>query len=130
MLLFGAPKSTLGCSFCLQNNSIPWMGSKMLLDSSTLAFKSHLNAHALPFCGPNSLKPHFSLGKLMYHCASLVPLLLQIGSKIMFLLIHSPPSGAHFAHKPIVFHGWGAKASGFVYFSHQLPLECTCTAVL
>ena len=52
------PKSTLGCSFCLQNNSIPWMGSEMPLDSSTLAFKSHLNAHALPICGPNYLEPH------------------------------------------------------------------------
>ena len=57
-LVSADPKSTLGCSFCLKNNSIPWMGSKLPLDSSTLAFKSHLNAHALPICGPNSLKPH------------------------------------------------------------------------
>ena len=78
-------------------------------DSSTLAFKSHLNAHTVLICGPNSLKPHFSLGKLMYRCASLVLLLLQIGSKVMFLLIQRPPSGAHFVWKAIVFHGLGAK---------------------
>ena len=95
-LVAADPKSNLVCSFCVQNNSIPWMGSKMPLDSSTLACKSHLNAHALPISGPNSLKPHTSLGKLMYHCASLVPLVLQMGSKILFLLIQNPPSGAHF----------------------------------
>ena len=61
--LVSDPKSTLGCSFCLQNNSIPWMGSKMPLESPTLAPKSHSNAHALRICGPNSLKPHSFLWK-------------------------------------------------------------------
>ena len=61
-LVSGCPKSAIGCSFALENGRIPCIGTNMPLDSSTLAFQTHLNAHALPFCGPNFLKPHFSLG--------------------------------------------------------------------
>ena len=57
-LISDAPKCTLRCTCCLQSNSMLWMGSKMPLESPTLALKSHSNAHALPICGPNSLKPH------------------------------------------------------------------------
>jgi len=74
------------------------------MDSSTLAFKSHLNAHALPICGPNSLKPHLPSGKLMYRYASLVLRVLQMGFKIMFLKVQSLPSGAHLLRKTIEFH--------------------------
>ena len=52
-----AQECTLGSTFCLQSNSILWMGNKMPLESPTLALKSHSNAHALPICGPNPLKP-------------------------------------------------------------------------
>ena len=99
MHMQGSSKTHPGCSFASENSSNPRMGSNMPLDSSTLAFKSHLNAHELPFCGPNSLKSHFSLGKLMYRCAFLMLRVLKMGSNIL-------------------------------YFSVQIPLECTCTAVI
>ena len=47
-LICRGPQSTLGCSFGLENNSNPRMGCHMPLDSSTLPFKSDLNAHAMP----------------------------------------------------------------------------------
>ena len=84
------------CSSCLQNNSIPWMGSKMPLDSSTLAIKSHLNAHALPICTPSSVTPYFSDGKLMYRFASLQPRVPEMSVSISFPVVQNPPSGAHF----------------------------------
>ena len=62
-LVSADPNATLGCSIWLENNSIPWMGSKISLESPTLALKFHSNAHALPICCPNSLKPHSFLRK-------------------------------------------------------------------
>ena len=62
-LALGLPNPPLGAHFPLKTNIIPWMGSNMPLESSTLAFKSHSNAHALQICGPNHLKPNFFLGK-------------------------------------------------------------------
>ena len=64
------------------------MGSKTPSDSFTLGFKSYLNAHVLPVCGPDSLIPHFSLGKLMYRCVSLVLWVLKMGSKILYFSLH------------------------------------------
>ena len=81
----------------------------MPLESFTLGLKSHLNARALPICGPHSLKSHFSQEKLRYRRESMEPRVLQMGSKILFLLIQMPPSGAQFGWKTIVFDGWGAK---------------------
>ena len=97
-------KASLGCSFGLENSRIPRIGSNMLLDSSTLAFKSHLNAHTLPFCSPKSLKPLFSVGKPMHRCAFLVHRVLQRSSKVLFLGVQSLPSGAHLLWKTIEFH--------------------------
>ena len=62
-LISDALKCTLGCTCCLQSNRILWMGSKMPLESPTLALKSNSNAHALPICGPNSLQPNSFLRK-------------------------------------------------------------------
>ena len=72
------------------------MGSNMPLDSSTSALKSHLNAHAMPICGPNPWKPYLSHGKLMHHRASLEPRVLQMcsSSSFSFPVVPKPSSGA------------------------------------
>ena len=62
----------------------------MPLDSFALAFKSDLNAHVLSACGPDSLIPHFSLGKLMYRCVSFVLWVLKMGSKILYFSLQIP----------------------------------------
>ena len=73
-LISDAPKCTLGSTFCLQSNSILWMGSKMPLESPTLALKSHSNALALPICGPKSLKPQsFDALLLLFAGPGLIP---------------------------------------------------------
>ena len=109
--------------FRLKTNIIPWMASNLPLESSTLAFKSHLNAHALPTCGPNLLKPHFFLrGKLMYHCASLEPREPEMSFHISFPVIPTPPSAGRFRKEPIAILGWGAicplESSTLAFKSH------------
>ena len=70
----------------------------MPLESSTSAFKSHLNAHALPIRGPSFVKPYFYDGKLMYRCASLGPRVPEMSVNIPSSVIQNPQSGAHFLY--------------------------------
>ena len=107
-LWIGLPNQPLGVHFPLETNINPWMGSNMALESSTLAFKSHLNAHAMPACCPNLLKPLFYSGKLMYHCASVGPREPEMSFHISFPVVLYPPSAANLRRETTAIRRWGA----------------------
>ena len=85
-LSLGLQNPPSGAHFRLKTNIIPWMGSNMPFESSTLAFKSNLNAHALPMCAPKPLKPHFSGA--------------QMSTNILLPVLQNSRSGVHFLEEP------------------------------